>query len=876
MEKIRDYLISFAVERTRWVVALIVIAIGFSIAFFPLIEMDTDPENMLRKDEVERVFYGKTKREFKLSDTVVVGIVNEKHPDGVFNVESLKKIYGLTEFARSLCWKDEDNPGRSAGVIEIDMLAPSMVEHISQKGPGVISFEWLMPEPPENREEALRIRDRALSNPLLKGRVVSGDGRALCIYLPLTSKMLSYKIYTRLQEKVKEIGGDDEYHITGLPVAEGAVGVEMFTQIGIAPPLAMLLIMTLLFISFKRWGLVLLPLIIANISIICTMGLMIGLGFPVHILSSMLPIFLMSIAMVDSVHVISEFFDRYTKEKGRKKTIVEVMHTLFKPMLYTSLTTAAGFMSLVFAPIPPAQVFGGFLSIGVFLAWLITVIFTPAYVMMMPEKVFESLKKKKDSEQKTMLTKALGYIGRFTSKYGKAVIVTSLLIVSVSIWGITRIQVNDNYARRFTEEHPVRKGDIALNKHFDGIYTAFIIMETEEKSIEQQKVEINRLKQNITGKLSEGKSGFAGYADKIVSDLEQAFHSKGDLLKAIDSSVACIDRLSADCSEDEYYLLQNIREQLSLEKEKQKIFKNPEVLKYMSDFQKSIGNLDVVGKSVSIADVVRKINQELRGGDDKFFTIPSSIQGVAECFMQYQQSHRPHDLWHMVTGDYGKANIMVQFKTGDSRDTQKVMDYVEEYFGKNPPPAGIDYRWSGLHYINRVLEKKLVRGFLESFIGSFIIVFIMMAYVFRSVWWGLLCMLPLTVTLIIIYGITGITGKDYDLPVAVLSALSIGMAVDFAIHFLERARVAYREKGCWKEVREVMFNEPGRAISRNVIVIAVGFLPLLLAPLVPYKTTGLMLFAILTVSGLITLLVLPAILKVFENFWFRGFFRRKK
>jgi hypothetical protein len=67
-----------------------------------------------------------------------------------------------------------------------------------------------------------------------------------------------------------------------------------------------------------------------------------------------------------------------------------------------------------------------------------------------------------------------------------------------------------------------------------------------------------------------------------------------------------------------------------------------------------------------------------------------------------------------------------------------------------------------------------------------------------------------------------------------------------------------------------MFGEPARAISRNVIVIAIGFLPLLAAPLVPYKTVGIFVCAIMAVSGAVTLLVLPAIIRMFEKRLFRA------
>jgi len=170
----------------------------------------------------------------------------------------------------------------------------------------------------------------------------------------------------------------------------------------------------------------------------------------------------------------------------------------------------------------------------------------------------------------------------------------------------------------------------------------------------------------------------------------------------------------------------------------------------------------------------------------------------------------------------------------------------------------------------------MVKGMIESFLGSFVIVFLMMAFLFRSPLWGILAMAPLTVTIAFIYGIIGFVGKEYDMPVAVLSSLTLGLAVDFAIHFLERSRMAYRKHGSWKGALDEMFEEPGRAITRNVIVIAVGFTPLLAAPLVPYKTVGFFLASIMAVSGIGTMFILPALLRLMESVLFKKFNREKR
>jgi outer membrane lipoprotein-sorting protein len=158
----------------------------------------------------------------------------------------------------------------------------------------------------------------------------------------------------------------------------------------------------------------------------------------------------------------------------------------------------------------------------------------------------------------------------------------------------------------------------------------------------------------------------------------------------------------------------------------------------------------------------------------------------------------------------------------------------------------------------------------NALLGSFVIVFLMMLILFRNVWFGLLAMLPLSVTIAFVYGVIGLAGKDYDMPVAVLSSLTLGLSVDFAIHFLQRARAVYRETGNWRETVGHMFNEPARAITRNAIVISVGFLPLLASPLVPYNTVGFFLAAIMVVSSAVTLILLPSVMKHISGRLFKG------
>ncbi|MBN2315534.1 MAG: MMPL family transporter, partial [Sedimentisphaerales bacterium] len=750
-EKITSYSLDHY-KRITIIMVIFTLALG---ALIPLIKVDTDPENMLSEDEPVRVFHNQTKERFSLSDIVVLGIVNNKDPNGVFNPTSLTRIYELTEYAKTLRWPSEDDPNEQIGVIEVDLMAPSTVDHIGQGGPGVVTFEWLMKKPPATDAEALAIRDKAMSNPLLKGTIISEDGKAICIYIPLTSKDLSHEVYKKLLSKIDTFEeGDEEYHITGLPVAEDTFGVEMFIQMAISAPLAMIVIFLLMLLFFRKLVLVISPMIVAMVSVISTMGLLIGFGYPVHIMSSMIPIFLMPIAVVDSVHILSEFFDLYTKEKGRRKTALEVMSNLFMPMLYTSLTSAAGFASLALTPIPPVQVFGVFVATGIMIAWVCTITFVPAYIMMISEKSLENFgHETQHGEKQSFLARLLGEGGRLTYSSAKPILIVLLIVTAIAVYGITRIEINDNPVKWFSKTHPIRQADIELNDHFSGTYMAYLVLSpSDDGSVQTSYVE--ELRKRFQDKALELKEEFPQVTalmpvvDKALLEQASEAKTKEELLDKLSDFANDKFEKADEKDADVWYELTDF---FQLEKERLKPFKQPDVLNYIARLQKHLEQVELVGKSSSVSDVVKKVHQELIDGKKENYRIPDSSAAVAQCLLQFQSSHNPDDLWHMVTTDYMHATIWMQLPSGDNKDMEKVVKAVDAYFAETPPPVALEYNWAGLTYINTVWQDKMVWGMLQSFLGSFVIVFIMMAVLFRSALWGIVCMVPLLITIVVIY-----------------------------------------------------------------------------------------------------------------------------
>lgn len=763
-------IIQFSYEKPKVVIGLLVLAVVLAVFQMPKIKVDTDPENMLPETEPVRVFHDKVKEEFGIYDFVVLGVINETHENGVFNVETLNNIYEITERIKKI-----------DGVIAREIIAPSTKDNIRQGQIGEVVFEWLMAGPIETQEQALHIRNEAQDNPMFYDTMVSADGKALCVYVPIEKKDISYRVSQEIRGIIEDYRSEAKYYITGLPVAEDTFGVQMFKQMAISAPLAGLVIFLLMLLFFRNIRLIISPMLLAVSTVVIAMGLLIGSGFPVHIMSSMIPIFLMPIAVLDSVHILSEFFDEYKHIKDKRKTIFFVIDELFKPMLFTSLTSAVGFFSLFFSPIPPVQVFGVFVAIGILLAWFLTMTFIPAYISLMNNKSLDKMhgKKQKSKTGGGLIDNLLQSVKSFSLKHAKLGIAFSVILIAVSVYGITKIQVNDNPVRWFDKNHSIRVADRVLNEHFGGTYTAYLVLESES--------------------------------------------------------------------------------------DKKEVFKRPEMLRYIEDLQVYLEKKGEVGKSTSLADIVKKVYYELLGDKEKYNKIPQTKQAVSQSLISFQNSHKPGDLWHMTTPDYAKVNVWLQLRSGDNKDMSKVVKQVDEYFDSNPPPFNIKFDWAGLTYINVVWQDKMVGGMLKSFMGSFIIVFFMMTFLMRSPFKGLISMAPLTLTILFIYSLLGFIGKDYDMPVAVLSALTLGLSIDFAIHFMQRAKSIFMQNDDWRETSEKLFKGPARAISRNALVIAIGFLPLLLAPLVPYRTVGFFMFTIMFISSIVTLVLLPAIITLIPS-----------
>lgn len=758
-------LVTLSIDYPKSVIA-IVLAVTAVFAFqFPKAVIDTDPENMLEDSQPDRVFYQKVKKDFGINDFIVVGITDE---NGIYRAEALKGIEGVVSEIVKI-----------KGVIAEDVISLTTTDNIKARE-GTLEIRPAMSRIPETKEEMEALRRDIAGNPFLHEKIVSADGKATAVYIPIRKKDMSYRIGKEIEAIVnKELLPGQRFYLAGLPIAEDTFGYEMFRQMAVAAPMAGFGIMIVLYIMLRKVGFIFIPMMDAMISIVWAMGALIGAGYTVHIMSSMIPIFLMPIAILNDVHILSEFADRYPSIRNKRETLLSVMEELYIPSFFAPLTTSVGFASLALTHIPPVKVFGLFTSFGIAAAWLFSMTVVPAVIMLISEKRFEKAfgRERKHLWQKKIL-KGLGGFA-----WSRSILIAAgfLILLIFGIYGITRIEVNDNPVRWFKENHPLRQADTMMNSLFGGTYMAYLVVE-------------------------------------------------GD---------------------------------------RPEIIKDPKVMEYLDRLQKHLDGDPLVGKTSSVADIVKRINFVLHDEDKAYDIVPESREAIGQMLFLFQSSGDPDDLDNFLDAEAREANIWIQMKGGDNRQMVQVEERAATFIQQNPLPEGLRVRWSGLTYINKVWQMIMVKGMLFAVTDSFILVFILITLEVRSLLAGFLAMLPITISIVASYGLLGIFGKAYDMPVAVCSALALGLGDDLAIHFFHRIQHLYRETGSLSNANTRFFQEPAMASFRMTAVIAVGFLPLLLSSLTPYVTVGTFFASLMTFAAAVTLLLLPATTKLFGHLYLK-------
>ncbi|MBI5658157.1 MAG: MMPL family transporter [Nitrosomonadales bacterium] len=761
-------LVEFSLRHPKQVIWATVALVLLFLTQFPRIATDTNPKHMLPENSDVRVWNDEVDRAFALyEDTIVVGVKNDA---GVLNRETLARIARITGAILAL-----------PGVASRDVNGFTTITNVTAEA-GTLKVGPLMPGAPQSQAEVEALRGALFGNPLLVDRVISKDGKTTAIHVPLEKGANGAVIAGNIREIVAKEKGPERYYVAGDPVARDTFGAEMFKLMGIFSPVAGMIMFIAIQLMFRNLSLSFTMMGVAMAAIIISMGSLIGAGYPVHIMSSMAPVFLMAIA-TDSIHIFNEFYFRYREKRNKLDAIRETMAAVSRPVRYTALATTAGFAVLLFMNIVPVQVFGGLIAFGTVVLRLFSFSLIPAILTFVKEeKIARAVEK--ESAELNRTSRFLRKLGEIGATRPQATALAGLILVAVAIAGTTKIHVNNNLVAWFKESSEIRIADTAMNQALGGTSLGYLVMQANEPDF----------------------------------------------------------------------------------------VKRPETMRWLEGLQRHLETLPVVGKTFSVADYVKRINRVLHDDDQKFDTIPETQDTVGQYLFLFSMSAKPADLDNVVDPTFQKANLWVQMKSWDAEAMRQVTHAADSYQKTHPLAATV--KPAGIAWFNLVWNDEVLGDLVLGLGLALVVVFVILALDFRSARWALVAYVPLLFTILLIYGVVGFVGKDFDMPLSVMSTLSLGMAVDFSIHFISRFRQRLAETGGGTSeaaVREALLwtaARPGKGILRNALLFAAAFSVMLAAPLTPYMAVGAFIVSMMLLSALLTILYLPALVMIGRNWLF--------
>jgi uncharacterized protein len=288
--------------------------------------------------------------------------------------------------------------------------------------------------------------------------------------------------------------------------------------------------------------------------------------------------------------------------------------------------------------------------------------------------------------------------------------------------------------------------------------------------------------------------------------------------------------------------------------------KTPSVLRAMEAVQAHLQeHYDLVGKTQSLADFLKKMNRAMHADAVEFDRLPESRELTAQYLLLYSMSGDPGDFDTYVDYEYRSAVVWVYLKTDSTAYIERIISdlrtIVPQYF---PPEYTV--RVGGGMAQGAALNEVMVRGKLLNIGVIATSIYLISSLVLRSTLAGILVLIPLVLAVIANFGIMGWTGIRLDIGTAAVSAMAVGVGADYAIYVIYRLREEIRQHGDPDKGLRTTLGTAGKAVIYVALAVGAGYSILMLTGFGMHARLGFLVAIAMAVSCLGAIVILPAML----------------
>ncbi|MEW8366248.1 MAG: MMPL family transporter [Candidatus Thiodiazotropha taylori] len=351
-------------------------------------------------------------------------------------------------------------------------------QHTYAEGDDLI-VEDLVLDPTSLSDEELAAKQQIATNdPLLRNRLISPSAHTtgVNVTVQLPGKKLTEvpEVAAKVQEMAKNLEAsypDIKVHLTGMVIMNNAFPTASQDDMKSLYPIMFGAVILVLVLMLRSIPGTISTLIIIVLMIIATMGLTGWLGIKMSPPTTTVPIVIMTLAIADCVHILVNFLHFMREGEAKYQAMMESLRINLQPIFLTTLTTAIGFLSLNFSDAPPFRDLGNMAAMGVVLAFLLSITFLPAMMMLLPVKALSG---------DTMGSLAMVRFAEFVIRNKKQLLWGMGILILFLIAQIPSNRLDDRFVEYFDETIDFRQDTDFATENLTGIYLIEYSLESGE------------------------------------------------------------------------------------------------------------------------------------------------------------------------------------------------------------------------------------------------------------------------------------------------------------------------------------------------------------------------------------------------------------
>ncbi len=839
--------LSFVLKHPRWILACVAVLLIGSIAGLPKLRLDASSDSLTLERDTDLDYFRQMSKQYDSGDFLVV-TYTPKTP--LFEAPALDTLDSLQAELASI-----------EGVASVTSMLNVPLLYSPKR-----SLSEISKEPRYLRDagvDAEQVKQEFLTSPIYRKLILSPDGNTTGMILNIAVDREYIDLVTERDDlRLKQSQGDlstvdaarlktvTENFLQHRLKAEAASalrvqavrdvtakyqdraqiylgGLTMITSdmisfirqdiivFGAAALAFMVLVLAVIFRSVRF---VLIPMGTCISAVVMTLGVICWSNWHLTVISSNFVALLLIIALAIIIHLVVRYREYAAKYPhwSQYQLVFETCTYMVKPCLYTTLTTIVAFASLVVSGIRPVIDFGWMMTIGLFFAVSLAFILLPAVLVLMPrEKPVAST----SVSTKKPLT---AYCADIVDRLGHGIFILSAIVLVLSIWGISRLQVENRFVDYFHASTEINRGLTLIDQKLGGTTSLDIVLSPEAATA-------LLTPETVSANMSDEDDPFA---EADAFDEQDPF-----------------DAPTSITEDDPFTEADPFTEQGS---SKPSIWMTVAGLQLIERIADYLDALPEVGKVQSLATLY-KVGKDING----------SLNNFELALMQQALSPEVKDVlvspYLNAKNDETRITLRV-IDTYPGLQRVKLVERIKADIGGMDGVAIEHVHFSGLLVLYNNMLQSLFSSQIVTMGAVFLGIGLMFVMLFRSFVIAIVALLPNMLAACAILGGMGLANIPLDMMTITIAAITVGIGVDDTIHYIHRFKTELAIDGDYLQAMHRAHASIGRAMYYTSIIIIFGFSIMVMSEFIPTVYFGLLTSLAMLVALVGALFLLPQLI----------------